>query len=137
MALLIFCISLSSFTYAEESTYINNQLLIRFKEDINPHDALKKLSINYTRIQRLHTIVPVVNKAKKNLKLEKNNLSNEELFKMAYKEMNEIEKSTYRNYVVTFSKSADIEKVMLKLKSSEDIESIEKNLVVKIQKKSN
>ena len=132
--LLIFCISLTTITYAEESTYINNQLLIRFKEGINPQDVLKILNINYKEIKRLHTIVPIINKVKKDLKLEKNNLSDEELFKTAYKEMSEVEKSTYRNYVVIFPKGSDIEEITIKLKKSPDIETVEKNLVVKIQK---
>ena len=136
------------FLYAREQNYGPNQLLIKLKNDAPLQDILKKLNIKYKKIERLHTIVPIINKVKKDLKLEKTKngkylfsgieyknikkIPEEELFKVAYKEMNEIERQTYRSYVVTFPKKTDIEKIILRLKSSPDIETVEKNQIIKI-----
>lgn len=62
-----------------------------------------------------------------------NDIPDEEIFKIAYEKMSEIEKKIYRTYSVTFPKNTEIEKIILQLKSSPDIESVDKNLIMRIQ----
>lgn len=149
-SLLIFFIFQGFYSNAKDSTYATNQLLIKLKNDTSLENIFKKTNIKYKRIKRLHTIIPVVNKAKKNLSLAKNKDGNylflhmeyrdisgipdEEVFKIAYKEMNETEKSTYRNYLIIFPRNTDIEKIIIRLRNDQNIESVEKNLIVKIRK---
>ena len=154
--LIIFLLTFSIFASYGLSSYprnpddLQNQLLIKLKNnDKSLQDILNRLNIKYKEIKRLHTIVRAVYKVKKDLKLEKNkrgkylfqgiayknidDILDEELFKIAYEKMNEIEKKNYRTYSVTFPKNTEIEKIILQLKSNPDIESVEKNLIMRIQ----
>src|SRR3989338_5063864 len=102
--------------HSQNPDYVPHQLIVKLKNNDKPLQAiLKSLNINYKEIKRLHTIVPVIYKVKKDLKLEKNkkgkylfldreyknidDIPEEELFKIAYDKMSEIEKKIYRTYI--------------------------------------
>lgn len=136
--------------HSQNPDYVPYQLIVKLKNNDKPLQAiLKSLNINYKEIKRLHTIVPVIYKVKKDLKLEQNkrgeylfsgmayknidDIPEEELFKIAYDKMSGIEKKIYRTYIVIFPENIETEKIILQLKNNPNIESVDKNLIVRIQ----
>lgn len=105
--------------HSQNPDYVPHQLIVKLKNNDKPLQAiLKSLNINYKEIKRLHTIVPVIYKVKKDLKLEQNkrgeylfsgmaykntdDIPEEELFKIAYDKMSEIEKKKLQNLYGNF-----------------------------------
>lgn len=136
--------------HSQNPDYVPHQLIVKLKNNDKPlQTILKSLNINYKEIKRLHTIVPVIYKVKKDLKLEQNkrgeylfsgmayknidDIPEEELFKIAYDKMSEIEKKIHRTYIIIFPENIETEKIILQLKSNPNIESVDKNLIVRIQ----
>jgi len=115
--------------------YAPDQVLVKFKEGIDPQQVLEKANVEIESIERVHSIKPVVAKFKKDHKLEKDSDGwfwflekkykeepSEEVFKEAYKKMSSARQGLYRNYKITIPESVSVEEVVANLKNNPYIE---------------
>jgi thermitase len=123
--------------------YAPGEVLVGLKEGASIEGLLKDVVIQPKAFDRIHDIKPAINKFKKDLKLEKDSdgyywflgknykevedISDEELFKEAYKSMPEVEKKLYRSYKIRLPKDISVEEAVDKLKESPDVEYAEPN----------
>lgn len=127
--------------------YVPGEVLVKFKEGANPSQVLKAINIETKDISRVHSIKSVVEKFKKNYKLEKNSegwypflgkkykeaneIPDEEMFKEAYKNMPEAGKALYRSYKLKIPEGVTIEEAVNKLKNDPNVEYAEPNYIAK------
>lgn len=133
---------------SKEPEYVPGEVLVKFKEGIDPQAALTQAGIKPEGIGRVHSIKPVIAKFKKDQKLEKDsdgwywflgkkykeieNIPDETVFGEVYKNMPEVEKSLYRSYKITLPEQITVEEAISKFKSLPEVEYAEPNYIVKI-----
>lgn len=105
-----------------------NTILVKLKEGANtksifPANVTENFSgqVNI-KIERLHSIKPVINKIKTGATSTFTNLNDEEIFKNAYTQMSETEKKLYRTYEVNISDSNHTDFLLTSLRNNTDIE---------------
>ena len=125
--------------------YAPGEVLVKFKEGVNPGQVLQEIEIEAKGIERVHPIQPAVAKFKKDYKLEKDSdgwypflgrnykelsdIPDEEVFKEAYSKMPEVEKALYRSYKIRLPEGASVEAAVAKLKNNPDVEYAEPNYI--------
>jgi len=128
--------------------YVQGDVLTMFKEGRDPQAVLEKSEVEFTGFDRVHSIDPVVEKAKKEYKLsgkkggwywfkgEKyeaiESASKEEIFLNAYSKMTPEEKALYQIYKVTLPETGSVEEAVAALDKSPDTEYAEPNYVSEI-----
>jgi thermitase len=122
------------------------EVLFAVKEGGDPQSVLKDLGVKFKSLRRVHSTKPAVAKVRKALKeakLEKdsagrfsfrgkryhavNEIADEELFQEALKSMSRREKALYRDCKVTFSRDADAQEAIARLKKNPDVEYAQEN----------
>lgn len=126
--------------------YAPGEVLVKFKEGVEPEEALKEISIK--GIERVHPITEVVAGFKKDYKLEKDSdgwywflgkkykeiveISDEVAFKEAYKQMAPEEKSLYRTHKVYLAEGMSVEEAVAALKKNPDVEYAQPNYIMQL-----
>ncbi|MDD5422408.1 MAG: hypothetical protein PHT32_03180 [Candidatus Omnitrophica bacterium] len=106
--------------------YAPGEILVKFKEGVDPRNILRSAGIESKEIRRIHTIKPAVTRYKKDHP-EAAAMTDEEVFAAAYNDLPEVEKSLYRSCEVTLSEGMNVEEAVTKLKQNPHIEYAEPN----------
>jgi len=126
----------------EKTAYAPNEVLASFKEGADPWKVLQESEVEAVSIDRVHPIKPLVAKHKsallKKKELEKDSegwywfkgkqykevmgISDEELFKDAYKELPPLKQSLYRDYKITLAEGVSAEGAVERLKANPRVE---------------
>jgi len=133
---------------AQQPEYVPGEILVKFKEGVDPQTVLQETGIDVESIGRVHSIKPAIAQYKSDLlkekKLEKDSkrwwywfrgkqykevpeMSDEELFEDAYKQMTPARQGLYRNYKINLTESTSVEKTVAQLKDNPNVEYAEPN----------
>lgn len=139
--------------HGEAPEYVPGEVLVKFKEGVDPGTVLKEVAIEAAGLERIHSIQPAVSKYRKFLKEnlrenadgmyefrdkiyesidEVDDVEEEKLFEEAYQSMNPIEQGLYRSYKVVLPGEINAEEAIILLKGHPDIEYAEPNYIMKI-----
>jgi len=126
--------------------YAPGEILVGFKEGVDPQTILQNINIDVKSSERIHSIKPAVTKFRKSRKLEKDSggwywflgkkyqqaeeIPDEEIFQQAYKKMSPEEQSLYRSYKVILAEGASVEEAVVKLENDPDVESAQPNYIM-------
>lgn len=106
-----------------------NTILVGLKEGADPKSILPVnvaesfSDLGNLKIERLHSIKPVVEKVKaETASVLEANLNDEEIFKSAYVRMSETEKKLYRTYEINIGDNVDSEALLDELRKNDNIE---------------
>jgi len=133
----------SAFSLGPE--YVPNEVLVNFKEGAIPSQILEKANIKTTKIKRIHSIEPVVQKYLKKEKLEKDkdgwfwfrgkeyqelkSISDEEIFQKAYIEMSLQRKQLYRTYEIKLPEEISVKEAVAILEQNPQVEYAQPNYI--------
>jgi beta propeller repeat protein len=125
--------------------YVPGEVLVKFKEGVDPQAVLKAANISAQSIGRIHSITPAVAEFKKTQKLEKDSdgwywflgkkyketeeIPDEQVFAEAYKSMPKTEQSIFRTYQVKLSPKVDVIEAVKKLKNLPAVENAQPNYI--------
>lgn len=128
--------------------YAPGEVLVKFKEGVDPQSVLQKINLKPKDIERVHSTKPAVARLKKDYKLEKSSdgwywfrggkykeverIPDEELFKEAYQKMSPTEKSLYRSYKITLPEGMSLEEAIGLLEALPEVEYAQPNYIMKI-----
>jgi hypothetical protein len=129
--------------------YAPGEILVKFKEGVDPSSILKEVNLEAKSVERVHSIRPAVAKFRKDYKLEKDSegwypflgknykeidqIPNKEMFKEAYSKMPDVEKALYRSHKITLPEGMSVEEAVNNLKNNPNVEYAEPNYIVKVQ----
>lgn len=136
-------------TDQDKQQYVPGEVLIKFKEGVNPQSVLQEINIKATDVERIHSIKLPVTKFKKDYKFEKDsdgwywfkgknykeveNIPDEGLFQEAYIQMGPEEKSLYRAYKIDLPEGITVEEAAAELEKNPNVEYAEPNYIMRIQ----
>ncbi len=131
------------------SRYVPGQVLVKFREGVDPQLITAQAQIAPKNIQRIHSIKPLTARFIKNYKAMRSPsgifpfsgksykdidaIPDDEIFREAYKSAPETEKSLYRSYKIDLPEGMTVEEAVSKLKNNPDVEYAEPNGIVKLQ----
>lgn len=129
--------------------YAPGEVLVKFKEGVEPESVLKEVGLVVESIERVHSIKFAVNKFKRDYKFKKDSsglyrfggkqykniedIPDEEIFKEAYKQMSPMRKSLYRSYKIVLPEGIGVEEAISKLKTNFNVEYAQPNYLMEIQ----
>jgi subtilisin family serine protease len=132
---------------ATENTYVTGEVLVCFRDKIDPAAVFNRLNIPIKSFQRIYPIDSVVNNFRKNYVIEKGSdgwyffmgkkykaiseIPNETLFREAYKYLSSHEKKLYRTYKITLAPSTSVNEIVNKLRGDSSVEFAEPNYITK------
>jgi subtilisin family serine protease len=135
-----------SFSQKNEITgYVPGEILVKFKEGLNPEEVLKTFDFAAEKMQKICSIDPAVYNFRKTYKLERDSdgwypflgknykevkdIPDEEIFKVAYEKMSAEEKGLYRIYKIRLPKNLNVNAALAELKNNPHIEIAEPNYI--------
>jgi len=129
--------------------YAPGEVLVKFKEGVDPGMVLQEVGLEDQGIERIHSIKPTVAKFKKSLKeegLERDSdgwywfrgkqykevedIADEEIFEAAYKQMSSEEKALHRSYKITLSEGMNVEEAVGKMQGNPGVKYAEPNYIM-------
>jgi subtilisin family serine protease len=145
--LFILFLSVDHCAFAASS--VPGEVLVNFKEGVDPEAVLREADIIADSIERVHSPQPAIAKFKKGLKLKKDadgwfwfrgktyqavgRIPDKEIFESAYAAMNPAEKSLYRVHKVSLPEETDIETAIQELQAHPAVEYAEPNYLYETQ----
>ncbi len=131
----------------DDAEFIPGEIIVKFKQGVEPGFVLKDCKINVLAIDRVSSIEPVVSMFKKKLSLQRDSdgwywylgkkysaledMSNEEIFESLFNEMPDDEKAIYQNYRIKLPEDMSVEKAITELKINSDVEYVHPNYILK------
>ena len=132
----------------QEPKYAPGEVLVKFKEGAEPEAVLQEIDLEAKNIERVHSIKPALSKFRKSWKLEKDSngwywfmgkkyqdkeeVSDEEVFQEAYKEMSPEEKTLYRSYKIALPEETSVEQAVVELENNPDVEYAQPNYIMEV-----
>ncbi|WP_149093498.1 S8 family peptidase [Paenibacillus terrae] len=123
------------------------EILISLKEGVDPRSVIhtnigrsshEMNSEMESKIQRLHSIKPIVKKAQvATASTLESNLNDEKIFENEYKKMSETEKKLYRTYKIKVGINENLEQILEELRNNKGVEHVQLNHMNKLLVKPN
>ena len=129
----------------QKPEYVPGEVIVEFNEDADPQAVLEEAGLPSNSIERVHSIQPVAARFKKDYKIsgagsgwysflgknyeEVNNISDEDAFKEAYKDMEPERKALYLKYKVALPENVSVEDAVAKMKENPGVESAYPNYI--------
>ncbi|MEI8350433.1 MAG: fibronectin type III domain-containing protein, partial [Candidatus Omnitrophota bacterium] len=123
--------------------YVPNEIIVKFKSGASPESVLRDVGINTATSERVYSTESATTRLRKDYKLERDSdgwfwfygkrykevkdISQEDLFKEAYKRMGPREQGMYRTYKIVVSKNSDASAALMQLKNNAGVEYAEPN----------
>jgi thermitase len=130
---------------SKKPDYAPGEVLVKFKEGVDPQIVLKETGIKAGGIERILPIAPAIAKFKKEAKLEKDadgwfwflgkryketsEIPEEKAFQEAYKNMPEAEKGLYSSYKLALAEGVSVGKAVSELKNNPGVEYAQPNYI--------
>ncbi|MCQ9206318.1 MAG: S8 family serine peptidase [Omnitrophica bacterium] len=127
--------------------YAPGEVLVKFKEGVDPQVALEKGKVRAQSIQRAYSVKPEIAKFKKDYALERDqngwywfrgknykesaDISDEEFFQEVYAEMSPEKKSLYRTYKIILPENMNVKDAVIRLQHEPSVEYAEPNYIAK------
>ena len=140
--------SMSGNVNNEARDYVPDEVLVKFKDDVDPLLVTQRVNLKAKSIGRVHSATHAVVKFKKDYKLEKdkrrllsffgkkyNNISEvseETIFKKAYLYMDPLRKELYRKYKIILPQGGSVEEAVAKLRKDPNVEFAYPNYIRKV-----
>jgi len=129
--------------------YVPGEVLVKFREGIDPQLILQDINLNAKGIERLYSIKPSIVNVKQDYDLKKDgegwywfrgkqyreaeDISDEELFREAYEQMGVEERSLHRTYKIILPEEISIEEAIAQLEGNPEVEYAQPNHIFYIQ----